>query len=165
MEPFETDHGSLRLMEDLTPAGRAMRDGFLRICHSMHPTSPTERMKWDAIHFRRPDIISMTMERKASTKRTIVTTVHFANGTRWRNGALSIPGLQLPQTLMETISGRMLDDVVQGTPIKGLHIVKAVQDLGIKGITLRIISNAGGREAIPYVAPATKAPTPSPIGW
>lgn len=121
MEAYTTDMGTLQIMEALTRAGQEVLFGFLRRCETQRPTSPSERVALQSIHFTRSDVQDMKLERHAGDAgRRIRAVTHFRNGCEWRRGRMRIPNAGLPETVAEASRDRPLEDLLSGSPITGL---------------------------------------------
>lgn len=155
MRTFETDLGSLGVIATMTRAGRNTLDGYLRDCDRFKWSAGKQTQQWGCIHFTRSDVLQMKMEFETGLRNTkIVTTIDFANGARWRRGSLRMPGIELPDTLMNAIKGRLIEELVEGSPIVGFRITHAIHDRSAKGVNLRVRCDGEKLGPIPY--------TPSP---
>lgn len=155
MRTFETDLGSLGVIATMTRAGRNMLDAYLRDCDRYSWSTGKEIRQWHGIHFTRNDVLLMKMEHETGPKSTkIVTTIDFANGARWRRGSLRMTGIELPDTMMNSIKGHLIEELVANAPVVGFRITHAVHDRSAKGVTLRVRCDGEKLGPIPYDPPA-----------
>lgn len=155
MRTFETDLGSLDVMRSLTRSGRNILEYYLRNCDRARTAMGKERERWSSLHFERDDVVSMSMEHDTGAGRTkILTTIDFRSGARWGRGSLRMPGVDIPDTIMQAIRGRLIEELVEGSPVKGFRITHAVRDNSAKGVTLRVRCDGEKLGPIPYDPPA-----------
>lgn len=157
MDPFTTDRGTLRLLDDLTGAGRQVLYGFLRNCDAMRAHGIGEDRELHGIHFVRRGIRVMRLKRRSGdTARHVLATTDFTDGTQWRRGTYRIPGVSLPEAVMATCPGMLIEDVVQGAPIAGFRITGAKPGKVAGEPWLYLRSEGGEAGVMPYEAPPAR---------
>ena len=149
MQPFETDAGTLQLLESLTSAGRCILHGYLRQCDAQAmPGSFPLDVTLDGIHFTRRDVRRMKLVRRSRGPiRGIVATTDFVDGGSWRDGRLRIASVDAPHAALVAMVGRMIEEVVEAPPVRGMRIVRA-RTLAGPDLSLSTDVPAGD---IPYV--------------
>ena len=149
MEPFETDAGTLQLLESLTPAGRCVLHGYLRQCDAQRmPGSFPLDATLDGIHFTRRDVRRMKLVwRSRGHLRSIVATTDFVDGGSWKDGRLRIANVDAPHVALVAMIGRTIEQVVDTPPVQGMRIVRA-RTLAGPDLALSTDVRAGN---IPYV--------------
>jgi len=129
MEPFLTDLGTLQLITFLDRSAAIRLAAFLEECDALRTNNPSAAITFTAVDFvGRPDVTEMKLDRKIGRDRKILSTVKLANGALWRRGQLRIPGVELPDTLRESVKGRLIEEIVGNPPFTGFEVNGAVQD-------------------------------------
>lgn len=123
------DHQVDELEEILTSFDRYLK-GFLG--------GTSSRSIKSEIHFGDHVAKSIRFEIDKKKAEKIISTVTFRNGILWRRGSLRIPNVELPRTLMVSIKGKRIGDVVEGAPFPDFIIRNAIQDKSANGTKLRI---------------------------
>lgn len=151
MDEFMTDVCTLGVLEGLSRSGREVLHGYLRDCARQRPCQPSELQHWNKLHFASHTVISMRMEKQGKDPHRIKTRIVFENGTTWNGTSLSLPCL-LPEAVLPALSGRHVDEVVEGSTMGEMRISQARN--GKKGAILRLKGVKEGK--IPYRAPAER---------
>lgn len=130
---FETDQGTLQLISQMTKPGARRLASFLNRCQNLRASNPTDSEIFASVDFHgRDDIINMKLEYKIG-KNKILSTVQLRNGALWRRGQLRMPGVVLPATVMISLKGRLIEEIVEGSPFKGFEVTGGIQDGGDAG--------------------------------
>lgn len=126
---YYTDQGTLQLLTHLDRKKSEDLLMFLKNIQTKDRWMARRSFKISGDRFMgRDDITEMKLEEDENDNRKLVSTVTLKNGAIWRRGQLRIPGLVLPETIKNSLKGRMIEEIVENPPFRGFMVTGGVQD-------------------------------------